>query len=198
MLFVDRKHDLQTADTNVEGYTLDLKIKKDFFAPPSSSSVSFTPDNLSAPSSMAMPTDFSELRIGTLLEERRQEYSVFHGTFGSKPIMVKSYPLSRKQNYFNEREVYELMTNQAFKRKEFVKDFLTYYGSGENLELSEGTTLTNFVVLQATENGHLSDFLERATVSWSELCKMLSSISQGLSYLHGFNRTPEPNLCHRY
>jgi hypothetical protein len=195
MLFVNRKQDLQTADTTVEA-NLDLKSKKDFLAPPSSSSVSFTPDNLIAPSSMAMPTDFSELQIGTLLEERRQECSVFQGTLGSKPVLVKSYPLSKKQNYFNEREVYELM-NQG-QRKEFVKDFLAYYGSGENLKSNEGTILTNFVVLQATENGHLSDFLERATVSWSELCKMLSSISQGLSFLHGFNRTTEPNLCHRY
>ena len=195
MLFVDRKHDLQTADIKVED-PFDLKTKKEFLSLPSSSSVSFTPDNLCVPSSITIPTDFSELRIGTLIEERKHGFSIFQGALGSKPVLVKSYPLSKKQNYFNEREAYELM--KQGQRKEFVKDFLAYYGSGESLmNANDGTILANFVVLQATENGQLSDFLEQTTVSWSELCKMLASVSQGLSYLHGFNRTTEPNLCHR-
>jgi len=187
MIMEDNKQtDLETAT----GIYIDAKIGQEL-AP----TVSFTPDKHAAPSSVAIPNDLSELRISTLVEEGLFGYSIFQGTLGSKPVMVKSYPLSQKQSYFNEREVYELMNQRG--QKEFVKHFLGYHGSGETLTSNDGATLTNFVVLESSDNGNLSEFLDRETISWSELCQMLSTISQGLSYLHGFNRNTEPNLCHR-
>ena len=160
------------------------------------SSISSTPDNLTEPLSIAMPADLSELRLDTPIEEGQFGYSIFKATLGSKPVSVKSYTMSQKQGYFNEREVYELVNQRS--QKELVNDFLLYYGSGETCTSNDGVILTNFLVLEVSENGYLSDFLARTTISWSGLCKMLSTISQGLSYLHGFNRITEPSLCHRY
>ena len=160
------------------------------------SSVSAIPDNLTQPLSIAMPADLSELRLDNAIEVGEFGYSVYKSTLGSKPVMVKSYPMSQKQAYFNEREVYDLINQRS--QKESENDFLLYYGSAESCTLSDGAALTNFVILESAENGYLSDFLKRTTISWSGLCKMLSTISQGLSYLHGFNRINGPSLCHRY
>ena len=182
---MDRKHDLEMPT----GVNIDVEMKKESSPP---LNVSITPEALSKPSSNAS-LDFNELRVGSLIGQRRSEYSIFQGSLGSKPYLIKSF--SKKQNYFNEREVYELITSR--RQRESVRNFLEYFGSGETLTSNDGSTLTNFVVLESSNDCYLSDVLERTSISWPELCKMLSTISQGLSYLHGFNRTAEPNMCHR-
>ena len=187
MLLNGKQADLETAtETN-----LDAKIRQDLVP----ADLSFTPEKQDASIYIETPHELSELKISTLIEEGHFGYSMFHGTLGSKSVMVKSYPPSHKQRYFNESEVYELMHNRD--QKEFMTCFLNYHGSGETLTSKDGATITNFVVFETAGNGYLSDFLDRETISWSELCKMLSTISQGLSYLHGLNRNTEPNLCHR-
>lgn len=152
----------------------------------------------SSPSTAKIASDFSELTIGTCIEESRYGYSIFQGKLGSKPVMVKSFVRSKKQYYFNECEVYELINRRSQQDK--VRDFLGYHGSGETLTSNDGQmlVLTNFLIVDRAEKGNLSEYLEKATISWSELCKMMSTISQGLSYLHGLNRNTEPSLCHRY
>ena len=154
--------------------------------------VSFDCETLKTPSSNTT-LDLKELRVASLLEQRQSEYSMFKGSLGSKPVFIKSFP--KKQNYFNEREVYELISSK--RQRESVRNFLEYIGSGETLTSNDGSSLTNFVVLESSNDCYLSDVLERTSISWPELCKMLSTVSQGLSYLHGFNRANEPNMCHR-
>ena len=183
--FVDRKHDLEMPT----GADLDVEITKESSP---RLNVSLSPEALTMPSSNAS-LDLNELRVGSLIEQRRSEYSIFQGSLGSKPYLIKSFP--KKQNHFNEREVYELISSR--RQRESVRNFLEYFGSGESLKSNDGSTLKNFVVLESYNDCYLSDVLERTSISWLELCKMLSTISQGLSYLHGFNRTTEPNMCHR-
>ena len=180
---MDRKHDLEMPTE------VDLEITKESTP---RCKVSFTPETNATPSSNAT-IDLKELRLGSLMEQRRSEYSIFQGSLGSKPVLIKSFP--KKQNYFNEREVYELVNRR--RQRESVRNFLEYFGSGETLTSNDGSSMTNFIVLEFSNDCYLSDVLERTSVSWQELCKMLSTISQGLSYLHGFNRATEPNLCHR-
>ena len=182
---MDRKHDLEMPTE------VDLEITKES-TPSRCSKVTFAPETHATLSSN-VTIDLKELRLGSLIEQRRLEYSIFQGSFGSKPVLIKSFP--KKQNYFNEREVYELINRR--RQRESVRNFLEYFGSGETLISHDGSSLTNFVVLESSNDCYLSDLLERTSVSWPELCKMLSTISQGLSYLHGFNRATEPNLCHR-
>ena len=182
-----RKRDIE----NATSVSKDNQMMKEL-----SSSYSAMPDNLTTSSSITMPSDLSDIKVSSEVGEGRFGCVIYKATLGSKPVAVKSYPMSRKQDYFNEREVYELMSQKS--QQDLVKNFLIYYGSGEDLTSKDGVNIKNFVVLESSENGYLSDFLGRMTISWSDLCKMLSSISQGLSYLHGFGRLKEPSLCHRY
>ena len=185
------KNDLESA----KGGNTEIKMTEE-----SINHIPFDAENreTSSPSVANIANDFSELTIGTCIEESRNGYSIFQGKLGSKPVMVKSFERSKKQYYFNECEVYELINRRS--QKEKIRDFLGYYGSGEALTSNDGQilVLTNFVIVDRAEKGNLSEYLEKATISWSELCKMLSTISQGLSYLHGLNRNTEPSLCHRY
>ena len=185
------KNDLESA----KGGNTEIKMTEE-----SMNHIPFDSENneSSSPSTAKIANDFSELTIGRCIEESCHGYSIFQGKLGSKPVMVKSFVRSKKQYYFNECEVYELINRRSQKDK--VRDFLGYHGSGETLTSNDGQmlVLTNFLIVDRAEKGNLSEYLEKATISWSELCKMLSTISQGLSYLHGLNRNSEPSLCHRY
>ena len=182
---MDKKQDLEMPT----GVDLDVETTKESSP---HLDVSFDCETLKTPSSNTT-LDLKELRVASLLEQRQSEYSMFKGSLGSKPVFIKSFP--KKQSYVNEREVYELISSK--RQRESVRNFLEYVGSGETLTSNDGSSLTNFVVLESSNDCYLSDVLERTSISWPELCKILSTISQGLSYLHGFNRTNEPNMCHR-
>ena len=159
-------------------------------------------DNLLQPKHSA---DLSTLKLDTgAPAEERFGCFLYRGMLGSKPVIIKSFSSptrqtnqvgsNKKQHYFNEREVYELIESLNSGRQK--NHFLTYFGHGESFTSNDGhVMLQNYIVLESPENGRLSEFLNQTTISWSGLCKMLLSICQGLSYLHG--RMKEPSVCHR-
>ena len=55
------------------------------------------------------------------------------------------------------------------------------------------------MVLALADNGSLLSFLERNTVTWPDLCRMLLGIGQGLSHLHSdlTRNNNNPSVCHR-
>ena len=60
--------------------------------------------------------------------------------------------------------------------------------------------LQEFMIgLEHNSRGFLSDYLAKSTVTWPELCRVLTSISSGLAFLHSGlgvkNKTSA--LCHR-
>ena len=159
-------------------------------------------DNLLQPQGFV---DLSTLKLNTAAPaEQRFGCFLYKGMLGSKPVTIKGFSSptgqtqqdcpNKKQHYFNEREVYELIgsLNSGHQKNHF----LTYFGHGESFTSDDGhVMLQNYIVLESPENGRLSEFLNRTTISWSGLCQMLLSICQGLSYLHG--RMKEPSVCHR-
>ena len=115
---------------------------------------------------------------------------------GSKSLLsVKVFTQSQKQGFFNEKEVYEIASKSNEKYA-----FLQFFGTREKVTLNDGSTHDYMIGLEHNSRGFLADFLQDNTISWADLCRMLTSISSGLSHLHsGFgSHKTFPSFCHRY
>jgi len=112
-------------------------------------------------------------------------------------LSVKVFNQSQKQAFYNERDVYELVARSP---DENIKSaFLQYFGTRSNVRLHDGSCHEFMIGLEHNSRGFLSDYLAKSTVTWPELCRVLTSISSGLAFLHsGLGvKSKTSSLCHR-
>lgn len=124
-----------------------------------------------------------------------------------KSLSVKVFRREEKQGFYNEQDVYQTIGESSMDAKDKCNAFLQFFGTRQNVTLNDGSTHDFMIGLEHNSRGFLSEFLQCNTVSWDDLCKMLTTVSSGLSYLHsGFRRSSSSSsaaarqaksFCHR-
>lgn len=109
-------------------------------------------------------------------------------------LVVKEYKPVHKGQFYNEKAIYDLLLHVE------NPHILRYYGSHEFASLHGGANHELIICHEYNFNGALESYLKLNTITWSELCKMLMSISQGLAFLHTAIKNDAGkrlSVCHR-
>ncbi|XP_035919582.1 activin receptor type-2A [Anopheles stephensi] len=117
---------------------------------------------------------------------------VWRAQLGNQEVAVKIFPMQERQSWITEQEIFKLpRMNHA--------NILEFIGCEKRIDLAS----TDFWLITAyCENGSLCDFLKAHTVSWTELCKIATTMARGLTHLHEEiqgSRTDglKPSIAHR-
>lgn len=146
------------------------------------------PRNYCQLSSLTFEAVIGQGRYGTVYKARSQQQN-------SIVVAVKVFTQAQKQGFFNERDIYEMMTASQLSNN--CAGLLQYFGSHQMANV-DGETLDLLLVLEHADHGSLCSYLKTHTVGWSDLCRMLLHISQGLSFLHHHSGLKgEKSVCHR-
>lgn len=101
--------------------------------------------------------------------------SVCRGLLHDHPVAVKVFAFQNRQYFYNERDIYCLHNMEH--------PGLPKYIGSEERPGADGRP-EYLLVLQYAPLGCLHDYLRINTFDWARLCKILLSITQGLSHLH--------------
>ncbi|XP_074652321.1 activin receptor type-2B-like [Tubulanus polymorphus] len=131
---------------------------------------------ISDPTPLAPSTPLLGLRPIQLIEvkARGRFGAVWKAQCAGDVVAVKIFPLSDKQSWMNERDIFNL---PGMKHDNLLR-FIASERRGENLN-------TDFwLISEFHDNGSLYDYLKGNLLSWCELLRLAESMARGLSYLH--------------
>lgn len=100
--------------------------------------------------------------------------SVWRGQYKDEDVAVKIFPLSNKNSWQTEQEIFKLSRMKH-------ANILEYIG----VEKRSDTPPTVFWLITSYHTlGSLCDYLKGHTVTWTEMCKIAESMAKGLAHLH--------------
>uniref|UniRef100_A0A3Q2CKN6 Serine/threonine-protein kinase receptor n=1 Tax=Cyprinodon variegatus TaxID=28743 RepID=A0A3Q2CKN6_CYPVA len=105
----------------------------------------------------------------------------------SEHVAVKIFPIQERQSWQAEYEIYSL----SGMKHENLLQFIGAEKRGCNTELEL------WLITAYHEKGSVCDYLKANVLSWSELCLIAQTMSQGLSYLHKDIPGHKPSIAHR-
>ncbi|XP_058127838.1 activin receptor type-2A-like [Anopheles ziemanni] len=117
---------------------------------------------------------------------------VWRAQLGNQEVAVKIFPMQERQSWITEQDIFKLPRMNH-------PNILEFIGCEKRVDMAS----TDFWLITAyCENGSLCDFLKAHTVSWTDLCKIASTMARGLTHLHEEvqgTRTDglKPSIAHR-
>ncbi|XP_060075572.1 activin receptor type-2B-like [Ylistrum balloti] len=113
---------------------------------------------------------------------------VWKGVMSDQVVAVKIMPFKERSSWMTEQEIYKL----PHMKHENLLAFIGAEKRDENL----------WLISVFHEYGSLSDYLKGNTITWSELCKIAETMTNGLAYLHdeippARGMEGKPSIAHR-
>ena len=113
------------------------------------------------------------------------------GRMGYKDVAVKIFPITQcskpTPSALTEEDMYMVC-------KLSHENILKFIGKHVN---EEGNQQQLWLVTEYIEQGSLSDFLKRNTISWENLFHMAQGMALGMAYLHAEIPRVKPSIAHR-
>ncbi|XP_016424448.1 bone morphogenetic protein receptor type-2 isoform X2 [Sinocyclocheilus rhinocerous] len=118
--------------------------------------------------------DLDSLKLLELIGRGRYG-SVYKGSLDERPVAVKVFTYTNRQNFVNERSIYRvpLLEHENVARFIVGDERLTTDGRMEYL-----------LVMEYYPHGSLSRYLSLHTLDWVSCCRLAHSLTRGLAYLH--------------
>lgn len=140
--------------------------------------------------------------------------TVWEGVLNEKPVAIKIFSSSKKQNFYNELDIYSKpLLNRC-------PQLLTYFGNnfsilsvisslqrlkcdflaGYDERVTSDGNKEYLLILSLAEKGSLQKFLKTNIIDFAMFCRLTLSIARGLSYLHTKiveKQQTKLTICHR-
>jgi serine/threonine protein kinase len=113
------------------------------------------------------------------------------GRMGYKNVAVKIFPIAQcskpTPSALTETDIYMVCKLSHENILKFIGKHLQEEGSQQQL----------WLVTEYIEQGSLSDFLKRSTISWENIFHMAQGMAHGMAYLHAEIPRVKPSIAHR-
>ncbi|XP_029462146.1 bone morphogenetic protein receptor type-2 [Rhinatrema bivittatum] len=118
--------------------------------------------------------DLDNLKLLELIGRGRYG-SVYKGSMDERPVAVKIFSLSNRQNFINERNIYRTPLMEH--------DNIAHFMVGDERFTADGR-MEYLLVMEYYQNGSLCKYLSLHTSDWVNSCRLAHSVTRGLAYLH--------------
>nr|XP_023661644.1 bone morphogenetic protein receptor type-2-like [Paramormyrops kingsleyae] len=134
--------------------------------------------------------DLDSLKLLELIGRGRYG-SVYKGSLDERPVAVKVFNYTNRQNFVNERAIYRVLSQEH--------DNIARFIIGDERMTADGR-MEYFLVMEYYPHGSLSQYLSLHTGDWVSCCRLAHSVTRGLAYLHTElmpGDTYKPAVSHR-
>ncbi|XP_034780180.2 bone morphogenetic protein receptor type-2-like [Acipenser ruthenus] len=118
--------------------------------------------------------DLDSLKLLELIGRGRYG-AVYKGSLDERPVGVKVFNYSNRQNFINERNIYRLPLMEH--------DNIARFIVGDERLTAEGR-MEYLLVMEYYPHGSLCRYLSLHTSDWVSSCRLTHSVTRGLAYLH--------------
>ncbi|XP_066544724.1 bone morphogenetic protein receptor type-2 [Amia ocellicauda] len=118
--------------------------------------------------------DLDSLKLLELIGRGRYG-SVYKGCLDERPVAVKVFNYTNRQNFVNERNIYRLPLMEH--------DNIAHFTVGDERLTSDGR-MEYLLVMEYYPHGSLCRYLSLQSGEWVSSCRLAHSVTRGLAYLH--------------
>ncbi|XP_041117565.1 bone morphogenetic protein receptor type-2-like [Polyodon spathula] len=118
--------------------------------------------------------DLDSLKLLELIGRGRYG-AVYKGSLDERPVGVKVFNYTNRQNFINERNIYRLPLMEH--------DNIARFIVGDERLTAEGR-MEYLLVMEYYPHGSLCRYLSLHTSDWVSSCRLTHSVTRGLAYLH--------------
>ncbi|XP_061463950.1 bone morphogenetic protein receptor type-2 isoform X1 [Rhineura floridana] len=118
--------------------------------------------------------DLDNLKLLELIDRGRYG-AVYKGSLDERPVAVKVFSFSNRQNFINERNIYRIPLMNH--------DNIAHFIVGDERFTADGR-MEYLLVMEYYPNGSLCRYLSFHTSDWVSSCRLVHTITRGLAYLH--------------
>ncbi|XP_033900436.1 bone morphogenetic protein receptor type-2-like isoform X2 [Acipenser ruthenus] len=118
--------------------------------------------------------DLDSLKLLELIGRGRYG-AVYKGSLDERPVGVKVFNYTNRQNFINERNIYRLPLMEH--------DNIARFIVGDERLTAEGR-MEYLLVMEYYPHGSLCRYLSLQTSDWVSSCRLTHSVTRGLAYLH--------------